>query len=393
MARVGAILVAGGASTRMGGGTPKQFQLLGTSPMFVLALGSLVSCVDEIVVVAPADAVETARGLLRDSGVCGERPVRVVAGGARRQDSVACGLTALSPAVDVLLVHDAARPFATEELARRVLAAVGASDAAIPVVPVPDTVKRVQEDEVVATLDRSVLGLVQTPQGFRRQLLADALAALGDIEVTDDAQAAELAGYRVAVVPGEPGNVKITTAEDLEAARLRAGLGTGLDAQARVGIGCDWHRLVPGRRLVLCGVEIPFEKGLDGHSDADVATHAVCDALLGAVAAGDIGQHFPPGDPKYKDISSLVLLERVVEIVRARGCSVRSVDVTIVAEKPKLAPHVAAMRETLARVLGVPVDAVSVKATTTEGTGPEGEGQAMSARAVVVVRRSARDNR
>jgi 2-C-methyl-D-erythritol 4-phosphate cytidylyltransferase/2-C-methyl-D-erythritol 2,4-cyclodiphosphate synthase len=393
MARVGAILVAGGASTRMGGGTPKQFQLLGTSPMFVLALGSLVSCVDEIVVVAPADAVETARGLLRDSGVCGERPVRVVAGGARRQDSVACGLTALSPAVDVLLVHDAARPFATEELARRVLAAVGASDAAIPVVPVPDTVKRVQEDEVVATLDRSVLGLVQTPQGFRRQLLADALAALGDIEVTDDAQAAELAGYRVAVVPGEPGNVKITTAEDLEAARLRAGLGTGLDAQARVGIGCDWHRLVPGRRLVLCGVEIPFEKGLDGHSDADVATHAVCDALLGAVAAGDIGQHFPPGDPKYKDISSLVLLERVVEIVRARGCSVRSVDVTIVAEKPKLAPHVAAMRETLARVLGVPVDSVSVKATTTEGTGPEGEGQAMSARAVVVVRRSARDNR
>jgi 2-C-methyl-D-erythritol 4-phosphate cytidylyltransferase/2-C-methyl-D-erythritol 2,4-cyclodiphosphate synthase len=388
MARVGAILVAAGGSTRMGVGTPKQFQLLGTSPMFVLALGSLVSCADEIVVVAPADAVETARGLLRDSGVCGEKPVRVVAGGARRQDSVASGLAALSPDVEIVLIHDAARPFASETLARRVLAAVGASGAAIPVVPVPDTVKRVQDDEVVATLDRSVLGLVQTPQGFRRQVLADAIAALGDVEVTDDAQVVELAGGHVAVVAGEPGNVKITTAEDLDAARLQLASGAGLDAQARVGIGCDWHRLVPGRRLVLCGVEIPFEKGLDGHSDADVATHAVCDALLGAVAAGDIGHHFPPGDPKYQDISSLVLLERVVGIVRERGFAVRSIDVTIVAEKPKLAPHVSAMRERLARVLGVPVDAVSVKATTTEGTGPEGEGRAMSARAVGVVGRA-----
>jgi 2-C-methyl-D-erythritol 2,4-cyclodiphosphate synthase len=152
-----------------------------------------------------------------------------------------------------------------------------------------------------------------------------------------------------------------------------------------VGIGYDLHRLVPGRRLVLCGVEIPFEKGLDGHSDADVATHAVCDALLGAVAAGDIGQHFPPGDPKYKDISSLVLLERVVEIVRSRGFEVRFVDVVIVAEKPRLAPFVRQMRATLARVLGVPVDAMSVKATTTEGLGPEGRGDAMSARAVGVV--------
>ena len=387
MTRVGAILVAGGASTRMGGGTPKQFQLLGIEPVFVHALECLVPCADEIVVVAPADAVETARGLLRDSGVCGEKPVRIVAGGARRQDSVASGLAALSPDVEIVLIHDAARPFVTEDLARRVLAATEESGAAIPVVPVPDTVKRVQEDEVVATLDRSVLGLVQTPQGFRRRVLADALAGLGDIEVTDDAQAVELAGGRVAVVTGEPGNVKITTAEDLEAARLRVASGAGLDAQARAGIGCDWHRLVPGRRLVLCGVEIPFEKGLDGHSDADVATHAVCDALLGAVAAGDIGQHFPPGDPKYKDISSLVLLERVVEIVRARGFAVRSVDVTIVAEAPRLLPHVDAMRKTLARVLGVPVDAVSVKATTTEGMGPEGEGQAMSAKAVGVVGR------
>lgn len=384
MARVGAILVAAGASTRMGGGMPKQFQMLGIEPVFVHALRGLVPCVDEVVVVAPADAVETARGLLLDSGVCADRPVRVVAGGARRQDSVAAGLAALSEVVDVVLVHDAARPFASEDLARRVLAAVGECGAVIPVVPVPDTVKRVQDDSVVATLDRSVLGLVQTPQGFSRSVLADALAALGGIEVTDDAQAVELAGGRVAVVEGEPGNVKLTTAADVAVARARVGAGVGLDTGVRVGIGYDLHRLVPGRKLVLCGVEIPFEKGLDGHSDADVATHAVCDALLGTVAAGDIGQHFPPGDPAYRGISSLVLLERVVEIVRSHGFEVRFVDVVIVAEKPRLAPFVATMRASLAGVLGVPVDAVSVKATTTEGIGPEGEGQAMSARAVGV---------
>jgi 2-C-methyl-D-erythritol 4-phosphate cytidylyltransferase/2-C-methyl-D-erythritol 2,4-cyclodiphosphate synthase len=258
----------------------------------------------------------------------------------------------------------------------------GARGAVVPVVPVPDTVKRVDAGAVVATLDRSVLGLVQTPQGFARSVLVDALAALGDADVTDDAQAVELAGGHVVVVEGEPGNVKVTSPSDLEIARLRVAASVGLGASVRVGIGYDLHRLVPGRRLVLCGVEIPFEKGLEGHSDADVATHAVMDALLGAVAAGDIGQHFPPGDPEYKDISSLVLLDRVVEIVRSRAFAVRFVDVVIVAEKPKLAPFVPQMRAMLARVLGVPVDAVSVKATTTEGMGPEGTGEAISARAV-----------
>jgi 2-C-methyl-D-erythritol 2,4-cyclodiphosphate synthase/2-C-methyl-D-erythritol 4-phosphate cytidylyltransferase len=369
----------------VGGETPKQFQVLGFEPMYVHALRGLVPCVDEVVVVAPADAVETARGLVLESGVCGDRPVCVVAGGARRQDSVARGLAALSDGVDVVLVHDAARPFASEAIARRVIEAVvagGARGAVVPVVPVPDTVKRVDAGAVVATLDRSVLGLVQTPQGFARSVLVDALAALGDADVTDDAQAVELAGGHVVVVEGEPGNVKVTSPSDLEIARLRVAASVGLGASVRVGIGYDLHRLVPGRRLVLCGVEIPFEKGLEGHSDADVATHAVMDALLGAVAAGDIGQHFPPGDPEYKDISSLVLLDRVVEIVRSRAFAVRFVDVVIVAEKPKLAPFVPQMRAMLARVLGVPVDAVSVKATTTEGMGPEGTGEAISARAV-----------
>ncbi|MBM3308207.1 MAG: 2-C-methyl-D-erythritol 2,4-cyclodiphosphate synthase [Candidatus Eisenbacteria bacterium] len=389
MARVGAILVAAGASTRAGGGTAKQFQVLGVEPMFVHALKCLVPVADEIVVVAPADAVETARGLVLESGVCGTVPVGVVAGGARRQDSVARGLAALRGDMEVVLVHDAARPFASAELARRVVEAVvvgGERGAVVPVVSVPDTVKRVDAGAVVATLDRSVLGLVQTPQGFTRATLADALAALGDAVVTDDAQAVELAGGRVAVVEGEPGNVKVTTGADLETARLRLGAAVGLDASVRVGIGYDLHRLVPGRRLVLCGVEVPFEKGLEGHSDADVATHAVMDALLGAVAAGDIGQHFPPGDPAYRGISSLVLLERVVEIVRTRGFAVRFVDVVIVAEKPRLAPFIPQMRQKLARVLGVPLGAVSVKATTTEGMGPEGTGEAMSARAVGGVR-------
>jgi 2-C-methyl-D-erythritol 4-phosphate cytidylyltransferase/2-C-methyl-D-erythritol 2,4-cyclodiphosphate synthase len=330
------------------------------------------------------------RTILRGAGatrdlVFRDTPVRAVEGGERRQDSVARGLSALSDGIEIVLVHDAARPFASAELAGSVVDAAIEHGAAVPVAQIPDTIKRVGEGVVKETLDRSELGTAQTPQGFRRDILESAYRALAGADVTDDAAAVELAGHNVAAVPGEPGNFKVTTPVDLELASLIANCRRGLGPGFRAGVGSDTHRLVEGRQLVLCGVPVPFERGLDGHSDADVATHAVCDALLGAVAAGDIGVHFPPGDPAYKGISSMVLLDRVAELVRGKGCRIVNVDLTITAEEPRLQPHVAEMRRSLAGRLGLEEGAVSVKATTTEGTGPEGEGRAISSSAVAVV--------
>lgn len=392
MAKIGSIVVAAGASTRVGDPVPKQFQLLGLEPMFLLAVRPLLPFSSEVAVVVPPADVDEAGRRVREAGlgVSGGSRVTVVAGGERRQDSVARGLSALSADVEIVLVHDGARPFATPGLVERVARAAERGGAAVPVIDVPDTVKRIEagggKRTVLSTLDRSLLGLAQTPQGFRRDVLENAYASLGDEEVTDDASAVELSGHEVVVVQGDPDNVKVTLSSDLLHARLRENRRLGLDARARAGTGSDCHRLVEGRKLILCGVEVPFEKGLAGHSDADVATHAVCDALLGAVAEGDIGRRFPSHDPRYEGISSLLLLDRVVRIVGERGYVVGSIDVTIVAERPRLAPHVDGMRRVLARTLGIDADHVSVKATTTEGSGPEGRGEAMSATAVAVVR-------
>ncbi len=388
MSRTGAVLVAAGSSTRVGGSVPKQFHLLGIRPLFIAAMDPLLGLVDEIAVVVPSAYHGHAEEQLRVAGLLpgdGRPVVHVVDGGARRQDSVRAGLSALSHDIELVLIHDAARPFATRELTERVLAATAETGAAVPAVAAHDTVKREENGEVVATLDRSVLRLVQTPQGFRREVIEGAYDALGDRDVTDDAGVVELAAGRVAIVEGIPSNRKITCAEDFDEARVLARAGSAL-GDARVGFGADWHELVPERRLVLGGVEIPFEKGLLGHSDADVLTHAVCDALLGAAAAGDIGTHFPPGDAEWKDASSIGLLARVTEIIEREGFIPTSVDSVIVAERPKLAPFIRAMREALAGAMGLSIDDVSVKATTTEGLGPEGEGRAMSATAVAVLR-------
>lgn len=390
MAGVGTVLVAAGSSERVGAIFPKQFLPLGPDPMFFLALESVLPHSDEVAIVTLPDFVGTVKTILRAAGASRDltfRGTRIipVTGGERRQDSVARGLDVLSDEVDVVLIHDAARPFASPDLTERVIAAAREHGAAVPVISVPDTVKRVRDDAVSETLDRSTLGLAQTPQGFMREIIEQAYRELKGAEVTDDAEAVELIGRFVAIVPGEPGNFKVTTPVDLQLASVVANCRRGLGPGYRAGTGSDTHRLVEGRDLVLCGVTIPFEKGLDGHSDADVATHAVCDALLGAVSEGDIGVHFPSDDPEYKDISSLLLLDKVVDIVREKRCRVVNVDVTVVAEAPKLAPHVPEMRRALAGVLGLEVEAVSVKATTTEGTGPEGEGLAMSSTAVAVV--------
>jgi len=384
--RTGAVLVAAGSSTRVGGSMPKQFHLLGIRPLFIVSMDPLIDLVDEIAVVIPQAHRAHAEEQLRVAGLLpgdGRPVVRVVDGGERRQDSVRAGLSALSQGIEFVLIHDAARPFATPELVARVLEAAAVTGAAVPAVAVPDTIKREESGEVVATLDRSVLRLVQTPQGFRREVIGEAYGALGDRDVTDDAGVVELSGAPVAIVEGDPGNRKITCADDLAEARLLAGAETGLSG-VRVGFGADWHELVPGRRLVLGGVDIPFEKGLLGHSDADVLTHAVCDALLGAAAAGDIGIHFPPDDPSYKDASSISLLARVVRIIADAGFIPTAIDAVVVAQAPKLAVYIPAMREALALAAGLSVDAVSVKATTTEGLGPEGEGKAISATAVAV---------
>ena len=392
---VAGILVAAGASTRSGGGVPKQFVSLGGRPMFLAALDCLSSVCSEIVIVAPEGRVDETICEIERHRALGRTPAEtrlaVVSGGSRRQDSVANGLAALPAGSVIVLVHDAARPFASPDLAERVVAAAFEVGAAVPVVPVTDTVKRVSGtgggDRVQETLSRKALRLAQTPQGFRRDLLVRAYDRLGGSEITDDAQAVEFIGHDVALVEGDPGNIKVTTAHDVELAHLRVGLKAGVPGEVRIGVGTDCHRLEEGRPLVLGGVTVPFGKGLAGHSDADVLTHAVCDALLGAVSAGDIGRHFPPGDPAYRDISSLILLDRVVGIVRKRGYEVSNVDTTVVAEAPRLGPHIAAMRRSLAETLGTDPEAVSVKATTTEGTGPEGAGAAMTAHAVAIVRR------
>jgi 2-C-methyl-D-erythritol 4-phosphate cytidylyltransferase/2-C-methyl-D-erythritol 2,4-cyclodiphosphate synthase len=247
-------------------------------------------------------------------------------------------------------------------------------------------VKRVDPDtgRIAETIPRDALWLAQTPQGFRRRVLEDAIALGGTgVAATDEAMLAERAGHRVVVVPGDERNVKITTPEDLASARA------ALTAGARVGTGYDLHRLVPGRVLVLAGVVIPFERGPAGHSDADVLCHALADAIFGAAGAGDIGRHFPDTDPAWKNAAGLDLLARCAAIVRSRGWVVSNVDVTIVLERPKLAPHLAGIRERLSAVLGVGVDEVSVKAKTNEGVDAVGRGEAIAAHAIAVLGRDA----
>jgi len=331
-----------------------------------------------MVVVLPPDLVGQGATLVGAT----TRPCVVVAGGERRQDSVRSGLTALPAGPEVVLVHDAARPFADRALIDRVIDATEKTGAAVPAVAVRDTVKRVDlaRRVVAATIPREEIWLAQTPQGFRRPVLTAALAAgTPDGQATDEAMLAEQLGQAVSVVPGDDRNLKVTTPEDLDAARRQLGLGP------RVGSGYDLHRLVEGRPLVLAGVLVPFGKGPFGHSDGDVLSHALIDAILGAAGAGDIGRHFPDTDAQWKGAAGLALLARAVEIVRGLGWTVSGADVTVILERPKLAPFIDEMRRRLARVLGVNIDAVSVKGKTNEGVDAVGRGEAIAAHAVAVL--------
>jgi 2-C-methyl-D-erythritol 2,4-cyclodiphosphate synthase/2-C-methyl-D-erythritol 4-phosphate cytidylyltransferase len=331
------------------------------------------------VVVVASDRVDEVRARL------GSTVEDVVVGGETRRASVSAGLRALAHPPWVL-VHDGVRPFVSTDLIDRVLAAAEQHGAAVPAIPLTDTLKEVGDGRVLRTLDRSGLWAVQTPQAFRTDLLRAAhAAASAEAAVTDDAQLVEQLGAAVGVVAGDADNVKITAPADLAAARRRV---DGAGADLRVGIGYDVHRLVPDRALYLGGVRIAHPRGLDGHSDADVLVHAIIDALLGAAGHRDIGHRFPADDPAYRNADSLELLRRVVAVLRAEGWTVANVDASVLAEAPRLAPLIATMRERLAATLEVPGGCVAVKATTGEGLGPIGRGDGIAAHAVALIRRA-----
>lgn len=377
---VAAIIAAGGTGTRLGAGVPKQFLQLGGRTILQRSIEAFVrhDRVTEVVVALPPQAT------LEVAGPDGK--LRVVAGGARRQDSVANAFDAVSPGAEIVLVHDAARPFVSADVISRTIDAAAAHGAAIAAVAVTDTVKQVTMeggDLVIAgTIPRESIYLAQTPQGFRRDVLAKAVSlGRGDAIATDEAALAELAGHPVHIVEGDVENVKITTAADLDRARAR----DPKVLSGRAGTGYDLHRLVEGRPLIIGGVEIPFERGAMGHSDADVACHAATDALLGAACLGDIGRHFPDSDPTWEGASSIELLRQAAALVRDAGFDIVNLDVVVILERPKILPHIQKIREGLAGAVSVPVERVSVKGKTNEGVDAVGRGEAIAAHAVALL--------
>jgi 2-C-methyl-D-erythritol 4-phosphate cytidylyltransferase/2-C-methyl-D-erythritol 2,4-cyclodiphosphate synthase len=385
--RVAAILAAGGLGTRLGSDTPKQFLDLGDGrTMLDRCVGVLLKCdlIDEIVVAHPPGE------WIGGYAINKLKPIRSVPGGTRRQDSVANALAAVSDAADVIVIHDAARPFASEALFERTIRAAQEHGAAIAAVPAIDTIKQVQVDAggvrtIRATLPRETIFLAQTPQAFQREVLRRALAGAHDVIATDEAMLVERAGLPVHIVEGETTNIKVTGPADLEKARMMARGQERVDVM-RIGVGYDLHRLVTGRPLILAGVHVPFDRGLLGHSDADIVCHAVTDAILGGAAMGDIGRSFPDTDATWKDADSIALVRDAMGKVRAARYMVVNVDVTVIAERPKLLPHVEQMRANLAAALAVDVAAVSIKGKTNEGVGEIGRGEAMACHAVALLR-------
>ncbi|MCS6878160.1 MAG: bifunctional 2-C-methyl-D-erythritol 4-phosphate cytidylyltransferase/2-C-methyl-D-erythritol 2,4-cyclodiphosphate synthase [Geminicoccaceae bacterium] len=375
-----ALVVAAGAGIRAGGEIPKQYRPLGGRP--VLRHSAELFCrhpaIDAVaVVIAPEHRP------LYDEAIAGLPLLPPIVGGATRQASVRAGLEALaSRAPDLVLVHDAARPFCSRALVDRVLRALERHPAVLPALPVVDSLRRTRGERVLEDVERTDLVRVQTPQGFVFGAILDAHRRAPPLGFPDDGAVAAWAGLPVIHVPGEEDNVKLTLPEDFTLAERRLVAA----AVRRTAQGIDVHRLVPGRRLVLGGIEIPFALGLEGHSDADVVLHALTDAILGLVGAGDIGEHFPPRDPRWRDADSSLFLRRALELLSGAGGVLEHVDVTILAERPKLAPHRAAMRERLAALLGLGAGAVSVKATTTEGLGFVGRGEGIMATALATAR-------
>jgi len=372
----------------MGGVTPKQFRRLRAKPILVRTVEAFrrSGCFQAIVLTIPAAHIPEASKLLAEHGLAGA--CHVVQGGETRQDSVRAGLAALDSAIEVVLVHDGVRPLVGQALIADCLAAVRVHGAAIAAIPVKDTIKEADGPVIAKTVDRNRLWRAQTPQGARVELLRQAyLSADRDhFTGTDEASLLERIGCPVAIVEGSESNIKITLPEDIAMAEaLLASQDPAPPAAVRIGHGYDAHRLVPGRALILGGVVIPHSVGLLGHSDADVLTHALCDALLGAIGAGDLGRHFPDSDPQYKGIDSLRLLAQVVALAAERGFVLANADITVVAQRPKLAPHLPQMQKNLAGVCQVSSTAINIKATTTETMGFTGREEGMACHAVVLL--------
>jgi 2-C-methyl-D-erythritol 4-phosphate cytidylyltransferase/2-C-methyl-D-erythritol 2,4-cyclodiphosphate synthase len=389
--KVGLVVVAGGRGARLGADRPKQYLSCAGRPLIVHTLEALAASFPfsaVTVVIGPDDRIlyDQAVAHLTASAAAALGPPAI--GGGTRQQSVLAGLEALAGAApDIVLVHDAARPFPSVDLVERAIEAAERHGAAAPGTAMSDTVKQVDVDgRVVATPPRSALRAVQTPQAFRFPLILAAhrrAAAAGVGDLTDDVAVAEWAGAPAYVFEGDPANVKVTTMQDLKAveARLAPSLG-----ETRVGQGFDVHAFAPGDHVWLCGVRIAHSAALSGHSDADVGLHALADALYGALAEGDIGQHFPPSDPQWKGMASKVFLTHAAERVRARGGVIVHLDATLICEAPKIGPHRDPMRARVAEIAGLDIGRVAVKATTTERLGFAGRGEGIACLATATVR-------
>lgn len=383
------LVVAAGRGHRFGGDMPKQYRRLAGEPVLTHTLRALAAGAPgarlRAVIHRDDDALYAEAVARLPEGVRG-RIDPPTFGGATRQQSVRAGLEALDEArPQIVLIHDAARPFSSKTLVEDAIASARAHGAAVPGLAATDTFKQIDADGVVvATPPRAALRAVQTPQAFGYQLIRDAhrdAAQAGVDDLTDDAAVAEWAGHRVHVFAGDPGNMKITTADDLAAAEARL-----MPPDIRIGQGYDVHAFGPGDRVWLGGVEIPHSHGLVGHSDADVLIHAVCDAIFGALADGDIGAHFPPSDPTWKGAASRLFLEHAVGLAKARGGVIAHIDATLVCERPKVGPHRDAIRASLAALMGLDVSRVAVKATTSEKLGFTGRQEGMAALATATLR-------
>ncbi|MEO3430104.1 bifunctional 2-C-methyl-D-erythritol 4-phosphate cytidylyltransferase/2-C-methyl-D-erythritol 2,4-cyclodiphosphate synthase [Pelagibius sp. CAU 1746] len=378
------LIVAAGRGQRFGGSLPKQYATLAGVPLLRHTLRAFtahpaIGRVRAVIHPDDRDLYDAAA-----EGLCLAEPV---AGGASRQESVLRGLESLAEEAPArVLIHDGARPFVSAAVIDRVLAALEDSPGAIAALPVVDTLKRDREGHIAGTQDRSGLWGAQTPQGFRyAEILAAHRAATGE-ELTDDAAVAERAGLEVALVEGSRENIKVTSQDDLRTAEhwLRGAPGQ-VGAETRVGQGFDVHAFGPGDHVTLCGVRIDHDAGLVGHSDADVGLHALTDAILGALGAGDIGSHFPPSDPQWKGAESGRFIRHARDLVAARGGRILHLDVTLICERPKVGPHRGAMVARVAELLDLPAERVSVKATTTEKLGFTGRGEGIAAQAAATL--------
>ncbi len=385
MTTTAAIIVAAGSGSRAGGDVPKQFLLVAGKPMIRHSVEAVArhSGIAPIVVVIGAGQEAAAAEALSALDVV------FVSGGATRRESVHNGLLALGafPDVSKVLIHDAARPFLSEHVIERLIAALAMRDGAVPALAVIDSLARSHDGQTLSTSEsRDGLWRIQTPQAFRREAIIKAHSEWNPAnEATDDARMAMAAGYEVALVPGDERLAKYTFADDFNRDfSVESGQSWAMQ-NYRTGMGYDVHRLAAGEELWLCGIKIDHDRGLAGHSDADVALHALTDAILGAVALGDIGDHFPPSDPQWRGASSDRFLAHAAGLAADKGYRISNVDVTIICEAPKIGPHRAAMRARVAAILDVAQDAVSVKATTTEKLGYTGRGEGIAAQAVATL--------